>query len=226
MMSSTTPHQRMILATLLAGALALAALWTLAISPKRAEKAQVRTSVAAQELRLATAKTQLASYQSAREQYPRMLAKLKRLDEAVPARGSISTLLRQLQRRAQAQKSDLQVAALKPAASTPGTGASLTPGAALGAGGIATLPFSFTYTGDYFDLVRVLAAARRTVKVTSGNLTIDGRLVTIEGISFQRAQADAPLIKATVSATAYIAAAPAAPAPPAIPVADTTQGGS
>jgi hypothetical protein len=118
------------------------------------------------------------------------------------------------------------VAALKPTASAPVAGSSLTPGAAPGPGGVATLPFTFTYTGEYFDLVHVLAAARRAVRVRSGDLKIDGRLVTIEGMSFQRAQADDPLIKATVSATAYIAAAPVAPQPSAVPAAPATQGGS
>ena len=72
--------------------------------------------------------------------------------------------------------------------------------------------------------MRVLAAARRAVTVKSGDLKIDGRLVTIEGISFERPEADDPLIKASVSATAYIAAAPPAPAPAAVPAADATGG--
>jgi len=215
----------MIIFTGLAGVVILAALWMLVLSPKRAESAQVKESVAAQETRLAEAESQLASFQSAKKQYPGMLAELKRLDEAVPARGEIHVLLRQIQKRANARGSDLQVAALKPASSASAGTTDLTPGATPGTGGIATLPFTFTYTGRYFDLVHVLAAARRAVTVTSGDLKIDGRLVTIEGMSFQRAEPDDPLIKATVSATAYIAAAPPAPAPPAaVPAAAT--GGS
>jgi Tfp pilus assembly protein PilO len=213
--------------TLLVGAAMVAALWLLAVSPKRAEQAAVSDQVAAQEQRLTDARAQLASYQSARKQYPGMLAELKRLDKAVPARGAIPALLRQLQRRARAKKSDLQIATLKPGAAGPGTsGENMTPGATPASGGISTLPFSFTYTGEYFDLVSVLAAARRAVTVKSGDLKIDGRLVTIEGISFERAQPDAPLIKASVSATAYIAAAPADPQPSAIPAANAAQGGS
>jgi Tfp pilus assembly protein PilO len=226
MMSSASPHKRMIIATLAAGAVLLAALWMLALSPKRGENAEVSSSVAAQEQRLAGARTQVVGYQTARRQYPGMLAELRRLDEAVPARGAIPSLLRQLQRRAKVSKSNLQVAALKATASAPAPGSNLTPGAALGAGGIATLPFTFTYTGAYFDLVHVLAAARHAVTVKSGDLKIGGRLVTIEGMSFQRAQPDGPLIRATVSATAYIAAPPAAPQPSAIPAATATQGGS
>jgi hypothetical protein len=241
MISSASPHQRTILFTLLGGAAIIALLWVLAISPKRSESATVRENVAAQQQRLDTARTQLASYDTARKQYPRHLAALKRLDKAVPGRGEISTLLRQLQRRASASHSDLRLAALKPgtaaaapaaapaagttAAATTAPASTLTPGATPGAGGLATLPFTFNYTGKYFDLVNVLKAARRSVTVRAGHLKIDGRLVTIEGLSFARPDIASPLITATVSGTAYIADAPATPTP-AVTAATTTQGGS
>ncbi len=71
MISSASPHTRMIIATVLAGAAVLAALWVLAISPKRAESAEVRDNVVAQEQRLSAAKSQLAGYEEARKAYPR-----------------------------------------------------------------------------------------------------------------------------------------------------------
>ena len=234
MIGSASPHQRMILVTVVAGLALLAALWVLAISPKRSESATVRDNVATQKERLGAAQTQLVSYESARKQYPGLLVELRGLDEAVPARGEISVLLRQLQKRAKASNSTLSLVSLEggaaPAAAAPATtpgapATSLTPGAVLGASGLAKLPFSFEYSGRYFDLVNILAAARRTVSVKSGDLKIDGRLVTIEGLSFQRATPDSALITANVSGTAYIAAAPPTPTPPATP-ADATQGGS
>jgi Tfp pilus assembly protein PilO len=221
----------MIIGTVLAGAAVLAALWVLALSPKRAESAEVRTNVAAQEARLSAAQGKLASYEVARKAYPKNVRVLKRLDEAVPSRGAISVLLRQLQRRAGADKSVLNVAALQPSsvAAAPPAGttaptANLTPGASTPDGGLAKLPFTFTYTGQYFDLVHVLAAARKAVTARSGHLKIDGRLVTIEGVSFARNTPTDSLIKASVSGTAYIAAE--TPLPPAAPAAATTQGGS
>ncbi len=228
-MNTSSPHGRMILATLLAGAVMLAALWMMVLAPKRSESAEVKANVAAQELRLDQARAQLAAHQASKEQYPGMLAELKRLDEAVPSRGEITTLLRQLQKRANARDADLTLAALKAGGGAPASGAGgakLTPGATSGPGGIAMLPFSFSYEGEYFDLVKVLAAARRAVTVKSGDVKIDGRLVTIEGIAFERADTTSKLIKASVSATAYIAAAPEAPQPAAIPAANATQGGS
>ena len=96
------------------------------------------------------------------------------------------------------------------------------------AGGIAALPFNFTYSGKYFDLVHVLAAARKAVRIKSGDLKIDGRLVTIEGVSFARTSASSPVISASISGTAYIATVPTAPATTtaAAPAATATQGGS
>ncbi len=228
MISSASPHQRTILFTLLGGAAIIALLWVFAISPKRSESAEVRDNVAAQEQRLQDAHTQLAAYETARKEYPRQLAALKRLDKAVPARGEISTLLRQLQHRATASDSVLRLAALKPGAAAAAPAGALaptaatTPGATPGPGGLSTLPFTFNYTGKYFDLVKVLKAARKSVSVRASHLTINGRLVTIEGLTFARPKLDNSLIQATVSGTAYIAAAPVAPAP----AATTTQGGS
>lgn len=224
MLDSASPHQRMILAVLAAGAVLLAAMWMLALSPKRSESAEVKSNVAAQEQRLARAQSQLATYQDARKQYPGMLAELRRLDKAVPSRGAIPGLLRQLQKRARTRNSELQLAALKPGAK-PAPGSNLTPGATPLAGGIAALPFRFTYSGKYFDLVSVLAAARRAVTVRSGDVKIDGRLVTIEGVAFAREKPSAPVIKASVSGTAYIAAATPTPSTAAAPAAPA-QGGS
>jgi Tfp pilus assembly protein PilO len=220
MISSASQHQKMILGTVAAAAALLAALWLMALSPKRAESAAVKTNVAAQEQRLAVAKTELASSLAARKQFPGMLAELRRLDKAVPARGAIPDLLRQLQKRANGRDTVLRLAELK-------AGSGLTPGAAPPAGGLAALPFKFTYSGKYFDLVSVLKAARKavTVKSKSGDLEIDGRLVTIEGISFAREKADSSVISASVSGTAYIAAATAAP-PSTVAAPAAPQGGS
>ena len=225
MISSASPYQRMMIGTGLVAAAIIALLWVMAISPRKSESAEVTQNVATQEQRLADARTQLASYQASKKQYRGLLTELGRLDEAVPARGDIPELLRQLQRRARVRKSELQVAALKPTSGAQPGGAAtgLTPGAAQRPGGVAALPFTFTYTGEYFDLVAVLKAARRAVTVKSGDLDIDGRLVTIEGLAFEREEPTSSLIKASVSGTAYIAAAPEAPTPaPAAP----TQGES
>jgi hypothetical protein len=221
----------MIIGMLAAGVALLAAMWMLALSPKRTENAKVKSDLTTEEQRLSAAQAELASNQNARKQYKGMLAELQRLDKAVPARGDIPGLLRELQKRARAGHSELRLAALKSGGGAAGAAAagasagSLTPGATPRPGGLAALPFSFTYAGKYFDLVHVLAAARKAVTVKSGDVKIDGRLVTIEGVSFAREDPNSPVIKASVSGTAYIAVA-ATPPPSAAVAAAPAQGGA
>jgi hypothetical protein len=141
-----------------------------------------------------------------------LLVELRRIDVAVPAHADISGLLREVQRRARARNSDLRLATLK-AASAPAdpTKQPVAPGAMAGSDGMSALPFTFSYTGRYFDLLKVLRAAREAVTVRSGNLSIDGRLLTIDGLSFERASGESTLTKVVLNATAYIAGDPSRP---------------
>ncbi len=183
-----TSHERsMTILVALSGLALVAALWMLAIGPKRSEKSTVDANVAAQQTRLQSAQTQVAAYTAARKQFPGMLAELRRLDEAVPARGAISSLLRQIQRRANVQDSELRLVALKSAtASAAGSAVPVTPGATAGPDGLAALPFTFEFTGDYFDLRDILATVRQSVRVRSGDVKVGGRLLTIDGVTFTR----------------------------------------
>ena len=223
-----TNDTRTIGIVVLAGVAILAALWMLAISPKRDERTTIKANVTAQEARLQTAQTQLASFEAAKQQFPAKLAELKRLDEAVPARGAISSLLRQLQRRAKVRNSNLRLIALKPSgAPTPVAGATtpaapITPGASVGPDGLATLPFTFEFTGEYFDLRDILATVRRSVSVRKDKIKVGGRLLTIDGLTFTRLDPMSSDTKATLNATAYIAPDGAAtPQPPAAAAATT-----
>jgi Tfp pilus assembly protein PilO len=220
-MSSLSPQKRMIVAIVLVGAALVAALWFTAIAPKRAAGQGVAANVTAAQQRLDDARRKVADYSAARKQFPGMLSELRRLDVAVPSRGAISQLLRQLQRRARVRDSSLQLAALKSAAPDPGT-TPTTPGATTGPGGLAALPFTFEYTGDYFDLVGILRAVRASVQARDGDLKIDGRLLTIDGVTFKRPTGTGNLTQAIVNATAYIAPDAASPAVPAA----ASQGGS
>jgi Tfp pilus assembly protein PilO len=208
---------RMIVGTVVAGVALLALLWVTAISPKRTESAEVRDNVTLQDSRLADARSQVAAYQASRKQFPGLMSELKRLDVAVPGRGAISSLLRELQHRAKVSSSDLRLTELTSAASTSPDGSTpITPGATTGPGGLAALPFSLEYDGKYFDLLNILQAVRKSVSVrASGDLKIGGRLLTIDGLSFKRETGDSGRTTATINATAYIAPDSAAPQVPA-----------
>lgn len=229
------PQVRALAATIAAGLALCAALWFLALGPKRAEKAEVGANVAAQQARLDTAKEQVVAFTASRKQYSPMLRELRDLDKAVPARADIAGMLRELQRRAKVRDSELRLVALKESAAASAGVTPSTPGAITGPGGLSALPFTFEYTGRYFDLLDILKAVRRSVRVASGDLEVDGRLLTIDGLSFNPLESNPKLTKAVLNATAYIAsdadadaAGPQAPvtgAPPA-PAATATKGGS
>jgi Tfp pilus assembly protein PilO len=214
-------QNRTVVMIVLAGVALVAALWVTAIGPKRTERGSVTANTSVAQQRVDELRRQVADYTAARRQFSGMMSELKRLDVAVPSRGAISELLRELQRRARARNSSLQLAALKTAAAAPGTTTS-TPGASIGAGGLATLPFTFEYSGDYFDLVAILRAVRASVEARAGDLQIDGRLLTIDGLTFKRPTDGGKLTQAIVSATAYIAPDASSPTVPAA----ATQGGS
>jgi Tfp pilus assembly protein PilO len=229
-----TSNERSAIAIVVLGGIAiLAALWILAISPKRADSAEVRDNVATQQERLSAAQAQLATFESAHKQFPGMLAELKSLDKAVPARAAISSLLRQLQRRANVRDSQLRLVSLKTgsqAAAPAAAGAApVAPGATAGPAGLSALPFTFEFNGKYFDLRDILATVRRSVRVKAGDVKVNGRLLTIDGLTFtpNSVASGTTETKAVISATAYIAPDGAAtPQPPATAAAATTAGGS
>jgi Tfp pilus assembly protein PilO len=224
--SSMSSQRRTTVAIVLAGLALVAVMWVAAIGPERGERAQVRDDVRAQQARLDTANRQVADFAAARRRFPATLAELRRLDVAVPARGAIAQLLRELQRRARVRASDLRLAALKSSTAAPGT-TPVVPGAVAAQGGLAALPFTFEYTGDFFDLVGILRAVRASVQTRGGDLRVDGRLLTIDGLTFKRPEPGEKPTKAVVNATAYIAPdTAAAPQPPAGAQTTATPGGA
>ena len=222
-------ESRMIGAIAAVGVVALALLWFAAIAPKRSDEQAVKANIAGQQARLASAHAQVVSYTASRKQFPGLVDELGELNQAVPSRGAISRLVRQLQRRANANGGDLRLIALKEGTAATASSSSQTPPApgasATGTDGLATMPFSLEYSGTYFDLLDILSQMRRSVRVKEGDLKINGRLLTVDGLTFKRPKQFENLTKATINATAYIA--PFSAATPQIPAgAPTATGGS
>lgn len=93
-----------------------------------------------------------------------------------------------------------------PATDSASLAALSTPGAVAGPAGVAALPFRFTFTGRYTQLLDVLAAVRRAVSPRGERVAVRGRLMTIDGLSLTRPDRGSPVTRATVNATAYVAA--------------------
>jgi hypothetical protein len=92
------------------------------------------------------------------------------------------------------------------AASAPATqaaAAALPPGAAVGPAGLSTMPFKFTFDGSYLDMQHMLAAVNRSVSVRGADVSVRGRLLSIDGIALQPATERFPKVTASIAATAY-----------------------
>jgi hypothetical protein len=82
-------------------------------------------------------------------------------------------------------------------AGTAATGATAT-------GALETVPLDFEFDGSFFHLADFFHRMKRFVRVANSTIVIRGRLMTIDRFSFD-SSAGFPLIKATVSATVYLA---------------------
>jgi hypothetical protein len=103
-------------------------------------------------------------------------------------------------------------AAAAPAASTPSTPApatqaataTLPPGAAVGSAGFPTMPFSFVFSGTFFDMERFLADVQRFVRVDDKRVDVRGRLLSVDGFGLVAGPGGFPNVKASIVATAYL----------------------
>ena len=96
------------------------------------------------------------------------------------------------------------------AAAAPATqvaAAALPPGAVVGTAGLATMPFSFVFEGRYLDMQRFLADVDRFVAVHGSRIDVRGRLLTVGGLALTTSPDQHGLVKASISATAYVAPA-------------------
>jgi hypothetical protein len=78
------------------------------------------------------------------------------------------------------------------------------PGAIVGSAGLLTVPFTFAFDGGYLPMQRMLGAIDRLADATDGTISVNGRLLTVDGFSLAAGRLGFPKVKALVSATAYI----------------------
>lgn len=84
------------------------------------------------------------------------------------------------------------------------TTATLPPGASVGTAGFPTMPFSFTFTGDFFDMSDFIGRLERFLVVRNRSVAVSGRFMTIDGIALSAAPGGFPKVEASVAATTYL----------------------
>lgn len=241
-------------AMLLVAAMATA-FWILALSPKREEASKLDTQVKQLEGYLAQHESEVAAAKEAREEFPVDYQHLVVLGKAVPSDDETPSLLVQVNHIAndagvrfqtlKLEASSSESEATSPLSTTEGetvsateASASLLPlGAAIGPAGLAVMPYSLTFTGDFFKIADFIKGLDSLVKTTNEKVGVDGRLVTINGFSLSEdGEAKFPALEVTFSVNTYLTppsegttagASPEGPEEPLASVpASTTTGGA
>ncbi len=121
-----TTRDRLVVCVLVAAA-ALAAMWLGVVSPKRNEAAKLGSAVAAEQVQLASAQSQLAQGVAAEGSYKQNLHVVKALYKAVPSTSGVPKLLVALDKTSHHKRVDFQVINVAAAAPTTTPVASTTP---------------------------------------------------------------------------------------------------
>lgn len=111
--------------------------------------------------------------------------------------------------------------------STTAGGAGTAGAAASGAPGLDSVPLDLKFEGSFFRLADFFHSLKRFVRVANENISVRGRLLTIDGLHFKSDPELFPRLDAEIKATVYLAPesqgatagatpnGPASPAPPA-----------
>lgn len=226
------------------------AFWMLALSPKREEATKLSEQVEQLEASLAQHRQEATSAEEAREEFPANYRQLVVLGKAVPGDDDTASLLVEVNRiagQAGVEFRDLELTAEggeAEASPLPSTGtpvsateaeASLLPlGAKIGPAGLGVMPYTLVFDGGFFEVADFIAGIDGMVKAKSEDVTVDGRLVTLDGFSLVADPNEGfPQLDATFAVTTYLTppsqgvtagATEAAPTEVAAPVAAVTGG--
>jgi hypothetical protein len=206
----------------------IGAYWMLILAPKREEAAALDKSIAAKQATLVQSEAEVAGYEKARSAYKANYSLVARLGKAVPADDDVRSLMVQLNSAADRSGVDFRTInvgggsaapttgpdAAAPSATTPPPGAT-----AVGSAGFSTIPFTFAFKGNFFELGKFFNRLDRFVAVKGPGLDVTGRLLLLNSITLTPdGEKGFPTLAADVSASSGATAAgptAAAGAPPA-----------
>lgn len=198
------------------------AFWAMLLSPKRDEAKKLDAQVTQLESSLAQHQAEVAEAEAAKDEFPAEYQKLVVVGKAVPGDDEVASLLIQLNHiadRSGGTFSNLKLTAeggaAEPAAAPPASGASASPtevaaallplGATIGPAGLAVMPYDVTFDGQFFQIADFIAGLDSLVKTKAGTVSVDGRLVTIDGFSLEASpDAGFPALKGSFALTTYL----------------------
>lgn len=205
------------------------AFWMLLLSPKREEASKLGKQVDQLKASLAQHQSEAATALAAKREFPTNYSQLVVLGAAVPADSETPSLLVQLQHISQKagvrfeaislnSEGGAEVAAPVETEATEGASgstealvsptevaASTSPlGASVGPAGLSTMPYTLTFTGDFFHIADFIHGLDNLVRTTNADVSVDGRLITVNSFSLAPSTEGPTSLQASFSVTTYV----------------------
>lgn len=198
--------------------------WTQLLSPKREEVKKLDAQAKQAKTSLAQHESEIAEAEAARKEFPVNYQRLVVVGKAVPGDDETASLLVQMNRIADSAGgtfSNIKLSssgggeeAAAPAiggseeepASPTEVAASLLPlGATVGTAGLAAMPYTVTFDGNFFQVADFIKGLDSLVKTRGSAVVVDGRLVTISGFSLASApNGGFPALQGSFALTTYL----------------------
>jgi Tfp pilus assembly protein PilO len=163
------------------------AVWMLAVSPARKQASTLAGEVSSVQGQLAGVKGELASASEVQVRYRSAYTSLVTLGKAVPTADEVPGLMYAVDQAANHKKvqfTSISSGGKGSGSSSSSSSSSSTAGAAAQSLGFHQMPFTFTFSGSYQDLCRLLVQLENfTAQGRSGALRVSGRLLTIQSIT-------------------------------------------
>jgi Tfp pilus assembly protein PilO len=229
-----------VIVAMVAAVVLVGAFWILILSPKRQEASDLAATATELQATLAQHEVEVSEALAAKKGFSDDYEQLVVLGKAVPAEDDTASLLVALNRIAHGAHVRFQEIKLEegegeaPAPTAAGlesspteVAASLLPlGATVGPAGLAVMPYNLKFTGDFSHVSDFIKGLDKLVRTTDSGVSVDGRLITVDGFSLASAQGQTfPHLEANFSVTAFLtppSQGVTAGATPAEPVAGAT----
>lgn len=201
---------------------AAVAFWMLLLSPKMKEKSDLGTQAESLQTGLAQAQAEVTAGEQAKHRFPKNYRQLVLLGKAVPVGDDTASLIVQTNTIADVSHNTLDSIELsvqsggetttasestEPTSANPteAEAAVLPLGATVGSAGLGVMPYNMLFTGNFFHIADFIRGINSLVKTESPDLSVDGRLLTINGFSLKESESGFPNLQAHFSVTTYVA---------------------
>ncbi len=204
-----TGRDRIVIVVLAALAVVVVA-WLLVLAPEREKASKLGGEVSTAQAQLSAAESQVSAARTAEEGYPAAYTSLVSLGKAVPTGQEVPSLIFQLEQAS--NRRGVEFSSITSGGSAGGSSTSSSSAAvpAAAAAGFTQMPFTFVFSGSFFDLYKLFQQIDHfTLRTSSGTLHVSGRLLTVQGVqltpqSGSGSEKSSEQLTGTITATAYV----------------------